>query len=109
MGIWHPDSAALRRIRLGIVENPSGWKRASQARAFIRTFELAGDRLTRAPRGFDPEHPLVEDLKWKDYIAVVELDEAFVTKSELAARLGKTFAAATPFMRFLCGALEVPF
>lgn len=109
VGIWHPESAALRRIREGIVEDPAGWKRATQDKAFAHTFELTGDRLKRAPRGFDPEHPLVEDLKWKDYIGVVELDEAFVTKRDLAARLGKTFAAATPFMHFLCGTLDVPF
>ena len=108
-GIWHPQSAALRRIREGIVEDPVGWKRASRGAAFSRTFELAGDRLKRAPKGFDPEHPLVEDLKWKDYIGVVELDEAFVMQGDLAARLRKTLAAATPFMRFLCGALDVPF
>ena len=109
VGIWHPESAALRRIREAIAEDPAGWKRASRAQPFRGTFELAGNRLKRAPRGFDPEHPLVEDLKWKDYIGVVELDEAFVTKGDLPARLGKTFAAATPFMRFLCAALDVPF
>ena len=109
VGIWHPESAALRRIREAIVEDPAGWRRASRHAAFTGTFGLAGERLQRAPRGFDPEHPLLDDLKWKDYIGLVELDEAFVTKGDLAARLGKTFAAATPFMRFLCGALDVPF
>jgi uncharacterized protein (TIGR02453 family) len=109
VGIWHPDSAALRKIREGIVEDAAGWKRASRAGAFTDTFALAGDRLKRAPKGFDAEHPLVEDLKWKDYIGIVELDEAFVTKGDLAARLAKTFAPATPFMRFLCKTLDVPF
>jgi uncharacterized protein (TIGR02453 family) len=109
VGIWHPETAPLRHIREGIVEDPAGWKRASRAESFTGTFELAGDRLKRAPKGFDAEHPLVEDLKWKDYIGIVELDEAFVTKGDLAARLAKTFAPATPFMRFLCKTLDVPF
>jgi uncharacterized protein (TIGR02453 family) len=109
VGIWHPEPTALRRIREGIVEDPGAWKRASRTKAFADTFELAGDRLRRSPKGFDSEHPLVEDLKWKDYIGVVELDEAFVMKGSLPARLAETFAAATPFMRFLCGALDVPF
>ena len=109
VGIWHPESAALRLIREGLVEDPAGWKRATGAKAFRSTYELAGDRLKRPPKGFDPEHPLAEDLKWKDYIGVVELDEAFVTDGELPARLARTFGAATPFMRFLCGALDVPF
>lgn len=109
VGIWHPESAPLRRIREHIVEDPAGWKRASRAKSFTETYELAGDRLKRHPRGFDADHPLVEDLKWKDYIGLVELDEAFVTEEGLPKRLAKTFAAGTPLMRFLCAALDVPF
>jgi uncharacterized protein (TIGR02453 family) len=109
VGIWHPESSALRLIREGIVEDPASWTRASGARGFTATYELAGDRLKRAPKGFDPEHPLVEDLKWKDYIGVAALDETFVTGGGLVERLAETFAAGTPLMRFLCGALNVPF
>ncbi len=108
-GIWHPASDALRRIREHIVERPDDWNRASRAKGFTERFELAGDRLTRPPRGFDPEHPWIEDLKWKDYIAVATFDERFVRGAELPDELAETFAAATPFMRFLCDALDVPF
>jgi uncharacterized protein (TIGR02453 family) len=109
VGIWRPESDALRCIREHIAENPEAWKRASGARAFEARFELAGDRLSRPPRGFDAEHPLLEDLKWKDYIAVATFDERFVSRPGLLDQLAETFAAATPFMRFLCDALEVPF
>jgi uncharacterized protein (TIGR02453 family) len=109
VGIWRPEPDALRLIREGIVEDPAGWKRASRAKSFAATFDLGGDRLKRAPKGFDAEHPLVEDLKWKDYIGVATLDHTFVTRSDLPKRLAKTFAAGTPFMRFLCDALGVPF
>jgi len=109
VGIWHPESAPLRAIRERIVENPAGWKRASRAKAFTGAFELAGDRLRRPPKDFDPEHPLIEDLKWKDYIAVAERPDSFVTDAGLPKALAKTFAAGTPFMRFLCEALAVPF
>ncbi len=109
VGIWHPDSGALRAIREAIVEDPAGWKRASRAKAFQITFDMAGDRLKRPPKGFDPEHPLIEDLKWKDYIGVVELDDSFVTKDDLPRQMARTLKAGTPFMRFLCGALDVPF
>ncbi len=109
VGIWHPEAGALRLIRERIVEDPAGWKRASRGKAFLGTFELAGDLLKRPPKGFDPDHPLIEDLKRKDFIGVVELDDAFVTKGDLPERLAKAFAAGTPLMRFLCEALDVPF
>jgi uncharacterized protein (TIGR02453 family) len=109
VGIWHPDGGALRTIREHIVQEPAAWKRASRAKAFHSAFELSGDRLKRPPKGFDPEHPLIEDLKWKDYIGVAELPDSFVTDPGLPKALGRRFKAATPFMRFLCEALAVPF
>jgi uncharacterized protein (TIGR02453 family) len=109
VGIWHPESDALRRIREHIVERPNAWKRASRAKAFRARFELAGDRLSRPPRGFDPNDPLIEDLEWKDYIGVATLSEGFTHTAALPVELAGMFATATPFMRFLCDALGVPF
>jgi uncharacterized protein (TIGR02453 family) len=109
VGIWHPEPDPLRRIRDHIVARPDAWKRASRAKGFTEAFELDGDRLTRPPKGFDPGHALIEDLRWKDYIGVATLDDRFVRRPTLPADLAETFAAATPFMRFLCAALDVPF
>jgi uncharacterized protein (TIGR02453 family) len=109
VGIWHPDGPALRRIREHIVEEPAAWRRASGAKGFAQTFDLAGDRLKRPPKDFDAEHPLIEDLKWKDYIGIAELPDSFATDPGLSRALGTTFKAGTPFMRFLCQALAVPF
>jgi uncharacterized protein (TIGR02453 family) len=109
LGIWHPQGPALRAIREHIVDEPAKWKRASGAKAFSSTFSLSGERLKRAPKDFDPDHPLIEDLKWKDYIGVLELPDSFVKDPALPEALAKTFKAGTPFMRFLCEALDVPF
>ena len=109
VGIWHPEAKALRAIREHIVEHPAGWKRASTAKRFTESFELVGDRPKRPPKGFDPDHILIEELKWKDYIGVKQLPQSFVTKAALPKDLAKTFMAGTPLMRFLCDALGVPF
>jgi uncharacterized protein (TIGR02453 family) len=109
LGIWHPETKALRLIREHIAEEPDQWKRVSRAKKFRETFELQGDRLKRAPKGFDPDHPLIEDLKWKDYIAVKNLPQSFVTSDSLPRDLAATFAVGRNFTRFLCEALGVPF
>ena len=109
VGTWHPDPSALHRIRERIVEEPEAWRRGSRAKSFTGTFTLEGDRLARAPKGFAADHPLIEDLKWKDYIGLVQLDERFATSPDLPEKLTAVFKAGTPFMRFLCEALDVPF
>ncbi len=108
-GIWHPPSDALRAIRERIVEDGAEWKRASRDRKLNDTFHLAGDSLKRAPKGFDAEHPLIEDLRRKDFIGVHETTQTFATARDLPEGLAERFRAGTPLMRFLCGALAVPF
>ncbi len=109
LGLWHPDNATLRTIRERIVEAPSAWTRASRGKGFTGSFELEGERLKRPPRGFDPEHPLVEDLKWKDFIGTAELSEAAATSPDLPETLARVWGAGTPFMKFLCEAVDIPF
>jgi len=109
MGIWRPESKALRAIRDHIVAEPAAWKRASRGEKFRDTVELEGDKLSRPPKGFDPEHPLIEDLKWKDFIGTRRLSQSFATSADLPREVAKIFKAGTPFMSFLCNALGVPF
>jgi uncharacterized protein (TIGR02453 family) len=68
-GVWHPDSSALTKIRTAIVAEPERWAKAR------RKLELEGDSLTRPPRGFDPNHRFIEDIKRKDFVASVGLTE----------------------------------
>ncbi len=109
IGTWHPPSNALLQIREHIIEHPKKWLIARDDKELRDKFEIIGDKLKLAPRGFPKDHKLIEDLKWKDFIAVQNLNrndiqnESFV---ELSYRLFKT---ATPYMKFLCDALRVPF
>jgi uncharacterized protein (TIGR02453 family) len=70
-GIWHPDGKTLAQIRQAIVENPDGWRKATRKRGM----RLGGDSLKRPPRGFDPDHPLIEDLKRKDFVTLPGADQ----------------------------------
>lgn len=109
IGIWHPHSDALRSIREHVVEDPTGWKRAAHGKKFVEAFYLAGESLKRAPKGFDPEHPLIDDLRRKDFIGVKSIPQSFVTDTDLPKQLAKAYKDGTALMRFLCAALDVPY
>lgn len=109
IGIWHPPTPALTAIREHIVNEPAGWKKVSRAKKFTESFELAGDSLKRAPKGIDPEHPLIDDLRRKDFIGVKEVGQKFAVAGELPRELARNFRVGVPFMRYLCEALDVPF
>lgn len=107
VGIWRPDAKALGKIRDHIAENGKAWIAARDDKAFNRRFRLDGDRLRNPPRGYPKDHPLIEDLKWKDFIAVADLDRDDVVGTRLLAKVAKDFTAGDALMRFLCKALEL--
>ena len=108
VGIWHPDGKTLKKLREGLVEDPGAWRKATSGSAFKKRFKLSGDRLVRPPRGFDPEHPLIEDLKWKDYIAVSNLSQKDVMDPDFIKEFAGFCRAGFPFVTFLCNALGIP-
>lgn len=107
-GCWHPDRDALERIRDAIVEEPDAWFAARDA-VLAAGFQLAGDSLKRHPRGYPPEHPAVDDLKRKDFIAVRNLSEKAVLDPGFISTYARACGDAAPLMRFLTSALGVRF
>jgi uncharacterized protein (TIGR02453 family) len=108
-GIWRPDTATAKRIREAIVEDPQAWKKATQRKAFTKRFALSGESLKRPPRGFDAEHPLLEDLKRKDFIAVAKLTQRDVTSGDVPKTFSALCKTSAPLVEFLCDALELPY
>ena len=109
VGCWHPESDILGRIRDHIAQEPKKWFAARDNKKFLAQWELAGDSLTRPPRGYAAEHPAIEDLKRKDFIGVAPLSVAEVTGSALLKITGDRFATSVPFMKFLCDAIGVQY
>ncbi len=107
VGIWRPNGAALNRIRNFIVDNPESWKNSILNNKFQSHFSLTGDSLVRPPKGFDSEHPLITDLKRKDFIAVTSLTQAQVSQANFPEDAAQLFKIGSPFMKYLCTALEL--
>jgi uncharacterized protein (TIGR02453 family) len=108
-GMWRPAPDALRGIRERIVAKSAEWVRTRDDRKFQRHFRLGGETLTRPPRGFDKDHPQIDDIKRKDFIAVKDLELADATDPRFQQKIETAFKAADPYMRFLCKSVSVPF
>ena len=109
VGCWHPDADALGRIRDLIAKNPKQWFSARDNKKFTTEWTLTGESLTRPPRGYAADHTAIEDLKRKDFIGIVPLSRAEVSGPRLVKQAAAQFAAAAPFMKFLCAALNVQY
>jgi uncharacterized protein (TIGR02453 family) len=109
VGCWHPEADVLGRIRERIAEDPARWLAVRDDPAFRALWALSGDSLARPPRGYAAEHPVIEDLKRKDFIALAALSPAEVTGPDLVGLASSRFSAATRLMAFLCAAVGVAY
>lgn len=108
-GIWRPPGPALARIREFIVDNPAEWSKIRSARSVVQRGGIQGESLARAPRGFDPEHRHVEDLKRKSLYIMEQGDPGLLRSVDLVNRAAAAFRAAGRLNHFVCDALELPF
>ncbi len=108
-GIWHPDRDTLHAIRTAIATRPARWQEAVGGAAFQEHFRLGGESLKRPPAGFDRDHPLIEELKRKDFIAIADLSEGEAIASDFLDRFLELCGEADPFMRFLCDGASVAY
>lgn len=106
-GIWMPAAEPLTAIRQAIAEDTTSWNRVK--RSIDSTMKLDGESLKTVPRGFDANHPAIEDLRRKSYMLVVPVTEKQFAAPEIVDLTIDTFIKMKPLMKFLCDALQLPY
>ena len=106
-GIWMPPADVLARLRASLAEHPERFEKVLRSRGFRKAFgDLQGDRLTRPPRGFTAETPLIEHIKRKSYIVWRETDAREMTHGDALAYVVEAFRTARPLVEWVRGVLE---
>ena len=109
VGLWRPETKVAYVIREKIANDPPAWKKSTRGKRFTDVFTVTGDSLTRPPKGYNEDHPLIEDLKRKDFIASTRLTQQQVTSDHFMMDFADYCRRGAPFMEFLCEAVGVPF
>ncbi|MDQ6956658.1 MAG: DUF2461 domain-containing protein [Mariprofundaceae bacterium] len=108
-GIWHPDSETLKKIRTYIDAHPTRWNDAMNDVGFNKAFQMGGDSLKRAPKGYPMDHAMIEELKRKDFIAIAPFMPELILQDDLVGLIGSYFETAEPLMQQLCRAIGVKY
>lgn len=107
-GCWHPEPDALAAIRDHVAGHPEQWGSNTQVLSGT-DWQLWGDKTIRPPRGYDPQHPLIEELKRKDFLLLAMLDRKQVCSKDFPKQVAERFAETESFMKMLCTALNVQY
>ena len=94
-----PRPARGSLFRTAIATEPERWAKVR------RKLELEGDSLRQPPRGFDPSHLFIADIKRKDFVASVALTETQVCGPKLMRDFAAACRTMLPLVEFTTRAL----
>ena len=101
-GIWRPEPQSLKKIRGRIMKDPNGW------RAVIKKVPpLEGETLLRPPQGYPPDHPMIEELKRKDFIAWLPLKDDEVCSPGFMTQFAGGCRKISPLPQFISKAIDL--
>lgn len=105
-GFWMPEAPVLKKIREEIDYNTSEFLDIVHAKSFKSTFKLSTeDTLKNAPKGYEQDHPQIEFLKLKSFVAVYPLPDEAILKPGIVDQLKTAFEGVYPFILFLRNAV----
>lgn len=106
-GIYMPDSAQLKLIRDDMAYSTKELEKIVKKPDFKKYFgEVSGEKLQRAPKGFSPEHPAIEWLRFKQFLALRSFTDKQAFQKNFQEEVIKTFLAARPLFDHIDRALN---
>ena len=98
-GFWEPNKEDLLRIRKEIELDATEFREILDDKNFQHYFgnSFKGDELKTAPRGFDKEHPDLDLLRKKGFIAVRNFTDDEVLSPNFCSEVDKSYMALRPF------------
>ena len=101
-GIYAPEPRQLYDLRRHLAANLTRFRAIVESPVFRKSFgPVAGQRLVRAPKGFEADDPAAEYLKLKQFVAGAERPSRFATSARFYSSLTRLFEQLLPFVRFL--------
>lgn len=101
-GIYQPAGEQLRKIRQEVDYNAPELKKIVSTADFRKHFgQIQGEKLSRAPKGYPADHPNIELLKLKSFLAMQSFTDEEVLQEDFAGRAIESFRMVQPFNEYL--------
>lgn len=106
-GAYLPEGPWLKAIRQEIAYNSDEFRTILNAPDFRKYFgEMEGEKLKKAPKDYEADHPDIELLKHKSYLAANYCKDHQVTAPDFFDFTVQVFSAMYPFNHFLNRAMD---
>ena len=101
-GFWAPERDDLKRIREELATDPQPLRDIINAAEFQTAFGgLTGDQVKTAPKGYKKDHPAIDLLRYKQFIALQKFADEEVFQADFADKLIAGFLKMRPFFNYM--------
>ncbi len=101
-GAYMPPAPWLSAIREKIDDDPEQLINIINSKDFKKYFgKIEGDQLKTAPKGYPSDHPHIDLLRYKSYLAFNEIKDEFVLSEKLFDYVFNAFKAMKPLNDYL--------
>lgn len=108
-GAYMPEKEQTLAIRRHLLAAHEEWKRIIEDRKLLRAFSVHDPMaLSRPPKGFPPEHPAMEWIKWRQWGVTAHLPAEEGLQPGLVREVERRFRLATPLVEFLNASIAQP-
>lgn len=106
-GAYMPTGPWLKTIRKQIAEDASPLKKILANKTFKKYFDkIEGEQLKTAPKGYPKDHPEIELLRYKSFLATHHCEDLEVVGGDFLSHATKVFKALYPFDEYLNEAIS---
>lgn|SRR5574341_1559662 len=107
-GLYMPTSEQLTKVRKAIARDANRLKKIINGKEFIRYFgSMEGEKLKMAPSGYAKDHPEIELLKFKQFLAAHPFPDQEVLSPDFLTNTIQVARALKPFLDYLNSVLSV--
>jgi len=101
-GLYMPSKEQLEQMRRAIAADSSTLRKILDKRDFKRYFSgLEGEQLKTAPQGYGKDHPDIDLLRYKQFLASSPLSEEQVLSPDLTDYVAEGFKALKPLETYI--------
>lgn len=106
-GFWAPVPQDLKRIRDDIAFDDAPLRKILNSASFRSNFKtLQGEQLKTAPKGFEPDNPGIDLLRYKQFLLIRRFTDDEVLDNSFLLEADKTFKAMRPFFDYMSEVLS---
>ena len=100
-GLYHPEKEILMSVRSRLADSSDDFnKLVKNHKLQKRMGGLQGEELSRAPKGFAPDHPAINLIKKKSWVFFAQLEPEVAISPNLLPEIASRFEVLVPVLEY---------